>query len=174
MRQLTLKGFLKPYLQYLSGEQTLSVSKLVEKLNSEPRLVHPLMLWAVLNGQASRLMTLLEDRDELKQELCVFIDLAQQGSLEKGLEANAKGISEGTLKVWNSYRARRDAPLRDEKLKQAAHGRALALEKTAGVSRYRMAKDLKLNSGNLHAFLAFGDVSKMSLDKAYQLIEYLQ
>ena len=43
-----------------------------------------------------------------------------------------------------------------------------------GVSRYRTAKDLWLNRGILHAFLAQGNPSKLSLTRAFDLLEYLE
>lgn len=50
----------------------------------------------------------------------------------------------------------------------------LALEAAKGVSRYRMAKDLGLNPGNLHAFLAQGNPSKLSLDRVFELVSYVE
>ena len=47
------------------------------------------------------------------------------------------------------------------------------MEATKGVTRYRMAKDLGLNPGNLHAFLSQGNVSKLALERAYELVDYL-
>ena len=76
--------------------------------------------------------------------------------------------------MWRSYVARRDAPARDARLKMAARDRVLALEAEKRVSRYRMAKDLGLNPGNLHAFLTQGVPSKLALDKAYGLVKYLE
>lgn len=174
MRQLTLKGFLKTYLKYLSGENTLSVALLGEKIQTEPRLAHPLMLWAVLSGQAEVLMTRLDNRVDLLHELKTLTCFKNCEELEVALEVGAEGISEGTQKVWNSYKVRRDASLRDERLKRAAREQVLVLEQAVGVTRYRLSKDLRLNPGNLHAFLTFGDVRKLSLDKTYQLLEYLR
>jgi hypothetical protein len=55
-----------------------------------------------------------------------------------------------------------------------ARARVLALASQKGVSRYRLAKDLGLNPGNLHSFLAHGDPRKLSLDKAVALVKYLE
>jgi transposase-like protein len=77
-------------------------------------------------------------------------------------------------KLWRSFVARRDAHRRDADLKSEARQRALALAHEKGVSRYRMARDLGLNDGNLHAFLAQGNVRKLSLERALALVRYLQ
>lgn len=42
------------------------------------------------------------------------------------------------------------------------------------LSRYRMARDLGLNDGNLHAFLAQGKPNALSLKRAFDLVEYLE
>jgi len=52
--------------------------------------------------------------------------------------------------------------------------RILALESRKGVTRYRMAKDLGLNPGNLHAYLSQGNPTKLSLDRVAALVEYLE
>ena len=77
-------------------------------------------------------------------------------------------------KVWRSYVARRDAQGRDAELKLEARKRVLALESKKHVTRYRMAKDLGLNPGNLHAFLAQGNPNKLSLNRVVDLVEYLE
>lgn len=100
---------------------------------------------------------------------------AQQNRLETSLATGEDArLRPEYLKTWLSFVARRDAHLRDERLKQVARKRALTLEATRRVTRYRMAKDLGLNPGNLHAFLAQGNVSKLSLEHAYELVDYLE
>jgi hypothetical protein len=174
MRQLTFKGFLEPYVKHLAGRQTLALSQLAALTRSEPRLAEPLLLFAVTTGRASRLSSLLEGRGALERELATLVSLEQQGRLESALATEDRRLRPEYSKVWRSFVVRRDAYARDEQLKLEARKRALALEKAKGVSRYRMAKDLGLNQGNLHAFLSQGNPSKLSLDRAYELVEYLE
>ncbi|MDZ4168204.1 MAG: hypothetical protein U1E26_00920 [Coriobacteriia bacterium] len=174
MRPLTFKGFLEAYVGHLSGRRTTSLAQLAPLLDSNKRLREPLVLWAVKNETSERLSTLLADDERVQAELRLLTCLEQEGRLEESLSREDSDLRPEYLKVWQSYVARRDAHARDERLKLAARKRALALETTRHVSRYRMAKDLGLNQGNLHAFLSQGNPSKLSLQRAYELVDYLE
>jgi len=174
MRQLTFSGFLEPYVRYLSGEDTLAQPRLVALLPAEPRLVEPLLLWATVTGRYVRLARLLVDDHRLVADLRLLVSLSEEGRLEEALASEDPQLRPEYAKAWRSYVARRDAPARDARLKLEARERILALEAERSVSRYRMAKDLGLNPGNLHAFLSQGDPGKLRLEKAYRLVEYLE
>jgi hypothetical protein len=174
VRRLTFRGYLESYVQLLAGQSTLALPRLAALTHSEPRLTEPLVLWAVETGHASRLSRLLKAPDDLERELATLVSLEQQGTLESALAAEDPRLRPEYTKVWRSYVARRDAHTRDAQLKLEARKRALALETSKGVSRYRMAKDLGLNPGNLHAFLAQGNATKLSLDRAFELVRYLE
>jgi len=94
--------------------------------------------------------------------------------LESALAAEDPSLRPEYSKVWRSYVARRDAPSRDRELRLEARKRILVLESEKDVTRYRMAKDLGLNHGNLHAFLSQGDPTKLSLERVVGLVEYLE
>ena len=52
MRELTLKGYLAKYVRALSGENTLNIRALAkEAVNDDPRLMVPLLLYAVYHGK---------------------------------------------------------------------------------------------------------------------------
>ena len=174
MRRLTFNGYLESYVRRLSGKDTTALAHLVPVADAEPRLVEPLLLWATKSGQAARLSKRLDGRADLQRELEVLVSLEGCGRLEAALANEDKRLRREYFKVWRSYLVRRDAPSRDAQLKLEARKRVLALESTKHVSRYRMAKDLGLNPGNLHAFLAQGNASKLSLDRAYRLVDYLE
>lgn len=174
MRALTFAGYLKSYVPYLAGTNSLAISCLLKRTTSEPRVTEPLLLMATVTGRSSELARRLQDTPELLNELQLLERLMQAGELETALETENPRLREEYTKAWRSYVVRRDAPQRDARLKQLARERALALEATRKVTRYRMAKDLGLNPGNLHAFLTQGKVDKLSLDRAYGLVEYLE
>jgi len=174
MRQLTFSGFLESYVEYLSGEGTRALPRFVALLPAEPRLVEPLLLWATVTDRSERLARLLAEDQSLLAELRLLVSLAEEGCLEEALASGDPRLRPEYAKAWRSYAVRRDAPARDARLKLRARERVLALEEEKGVSRYRMAKDLGLNPGNLHAFLSQGDPGKLGLEKAYRLVEYLE
>ncbi|MHB1136468.1 MAG: hypothetical protein ACYCXR_09320 [Coriobacteriia bacterium] len=174
MRRLTFEGYLGSYVRQLAGQNTSSLSSLVRRAQTEPRLVEPLLLWAVVSGRADRLSRLLDGQLDRERDLKTLVALWEEGRLESELATNGPSLKSEFTKVWRSYVVRRDAPTRDAELKLEARKRVLALEAAKGMTRYRMAKDLGLNPGNLHAFLAQGNVSKVSLNRAYELVDYLE
>lgn len=174
MRQLTFAGYLKSYVRYLADTESLELSRLWNRVGSHPRVTEPLLLLAAVSGRSSALETQVPAESPLLDELRLLDQLGTAGELESALAHEDPRLRPEYLKVWRSYVVRRDANLRDSDLKQRARERVLQLEAERHVTRYRMAKDLGLNPGNLHAFLAQGNVSKLSLDHAYQLLEYLK
>lgn len=173
MRQLTLKGYLDSYVPYLAGEETHALPRLARRLQVEPRLVAPLLLWAAVSGRGDRLSRLLES-EEQRGELEALMSLHSDSLLEPALAEEDPRLRPEYAKVWRSFVARRDGNRRDAELKLEARERVLALAREKGVSRYRMARDLNLNHGNLHAFLAQGKASALSLERAFELVEYLE
>lgn len=174
MRRLTFGGFLDANVRHLSGEDTLALRRLTPLLPAEPRLAEPLLLWATVTGRSERLARQLGGNEELLSELRQLVSLSEAGRLEEALASEDSRLRPEYSKAWRSYVVRRDAPARDARLKLEARERILALEAEKGVSRYRMAKDLGLNPGNLHAFLSQGDPKKLALEKAYRLVDYLE
>lgn len=173
MRRLTFKGFLESYVKHLAAEETVDLTRLASLLPREPRLAEPLVLWAAVTGRGARLAELLGERP-LASEARAVERLAEKGLLEKALSAASPDLRPEYAKAWRSYVSRRDAPSRDARLKLEARQRVLSLETEKNVTRYRMAKDLGLNPGNLYAFLVQGDARRLSLDKALRLVRYLE
>jgi len=174
MRTLSFPGYLESYVLRLSGGKTLAVKELAAMAAKEPRLVEPLLLWAVETGRSPNLCRLLEDGSRMARELGTLESLKRQQTLELALTSVDSPLGPEYRKVWHSYLVRANAPKRDAQLKLEARRRVLELEATKSVSRYRMAKDLGLNPGNLHAYLAQGNASKLSLDRALSLVDYLE
>lgn len=174
MRPLTFFGYLRTYVPRLADMDSQALSKLAERLSQRPRATEPLLLLAVVSGRTEETQTLLSTKPRLLAELELLTRLEMAGDLEGALEREDPRLRPEYHKVWRGYVVRRDAGRRDADLKLEARRRVLQLEKSKSVTRYRMAKDLGLNQGNLYAFLAQGNVSKLSLERAYQLVEYLE
>ena len=86
------------------------------------------------------------------------------------LEKQSPELPEGYLKVWRSYCSVRDAVLADNDTKELIHRRVLELQQK--LTNYRLYTDLKLNPGNVNAWLKHNDSSKMSLDCARRIYKY--
>lgn len=174
MRRLTFAGYLKSYVPYLADSESLALPRIWECTAKHPRATEPLLLLAAVTGRSSALAAQVSPKPTLAAELVLLAELTETGQLESALADADPRLRPEYFKAWRSYVVRRDAHLRDADLKQLARQRALELEAKRSVTRYRVAKDLGLNPGNLHAFLSQGNVTKLSLDHAYELVEYLE
>ena len=88
------------------------------------------------------------------------------------LQNQSAELSEGYLKVWRSYCSVRDAALADNDTKELIHRRVVEIQQKKQLTNYRIYADLKLNPGNVNAWLKHNDSSKMSLDCARQIYKY--
>lgn len=174
MRPLTFGGYLEGYVAYLAGESTRDVKRLADLSRTNPRLRAPLVLWAVETDRAGRLARLVADQEPLARDLRTVVRLKAEDNLEWVLTHHGATLEAEYAKTWRSYVTRRDAVLRDASVKRTARMRALELEQHKKVTRYRLAKDLGLNPGNLHAFLAQGNVAKVSRANALRVVKYLE
>ena len=158
MRKLTFEGFLKQYVTELSGVQTASIHKLADCLQDNPRLKEPLYLHALAFDKVDLLL-----RYSNRYSLAQMLLLLENQSLE---------LPEGYLKVWRSYCSVRDAALADNDTKELIHRRVVEIQQKKHLTNYRIYADLKLNPGNVNAWLKHNDSSKMSLDCARQIYKY--
>ena len=171
MRKLTFKGFLKQYVAELSGVQTASVHKLADRMAENPRLKEPLFLYALAFNKVELLLRYTANSTIAAE----YEQLSNLYSLEQMLvllEKQSSELPEGYLKVWRSYCSVRDAALADNDTKELIHRRVLELQQKKKLTNYRLYKDLKLNPGNVNAWLKHNDSSKMSLDCARQIYKY--
>ena len=171
MRKLTFEGFLKQYVAELSGVQTASVHKLADRMAENPRLKEPLSLYALAFNKVELLLhyTVTSAVSAEYEQLSNLYSLEQMLLL---LEKQSPELPEGYLKVWRSYCSVRDAVLADNDTKELIHRRVLELQKEKKLTNYRLYTDLKLNPGNVNAWLKHNDSSKMSLDCARQIYKY--
>ena len=171
MRKLTFEGFLKQYVTELSGVQTASIHKLANCLHENPRLKEPLYLYALAFDKVNLLLRYTKGNDCFAEyeQLSNRYSLAQMLLL---LENQSLELPEGYLKVWRSYCSVRDAALADNDTKELIHRRVVEIQQKKHLTNYRIYADLKLNPGNVNAWLKHNDSSKMSLDCARQIYKY--
>lgn len=171
---LTFKGFLKGYCQELTGLKTTNIKKLLEaSLAESPRVAEPLFLMAVTMGKQEYLMRLAggtkwkDDYDAVS-----FALSQQQGSLEATLQRGE--LPTRYQSVWDAYRAKKEAVNNDRRVNGLMREKTLAALREAGMSCYRLCKDLGLNKGNVYAYLHKGDDTKVSRNTARAIMSYAQ
>ena len=174
MRELTFPGFLKTYVRALSLGKTGRFKVLAaEAATQNSRLREPLALLALFTGSAESLLKescgLAWHRDVA--ELFARYDTE---SMQVALLQKDPALPEEYKKVWSSFLAKKNRPKTDSHTKDRIRTRVLALQREYGVSNYRVYTDLKLNHGNLNAWLKHGSGEKVSLTTARQALAYLQ
>ena len=171
MRKLTFKGFLAAYVKELSYAGTVDLSVLAgEVTENNYRLRAPLLLYAATHGKAGLLRSKLMERENAEDLLSMLTRL-EGSDVEDLLEGGQ--LPEEYLKVWNSFKTRRDRPKNEEALKAAMREKIIRLQKDKNCSNYRLYKDLKLNPGNINCWLKNGDGSKVSYQTARKIISYV-
>ncbi|MBR5872399.1 MAG: transcriptional regulator [Oscillospiraceae bacterium] len=171
MRELTFLGFLTEYVRSLSKAGTASVFALAEEAsNDNPRLREPLLLYAFASGKKDLLLRAAK-RFSLEgfyePALTVLSENDINTVFEKGL------LPEGYKKVWRSYIAKKNSQYTDDITKELMRNKILRLQKQRGITNYRLYTDLKMNPGNLNAWLKHGFGNKISLDSAKKVLNYL-
>lgn len=171
MRKLTFKGFLSAYIKELSEAKTVNLAVLAAEVNAgNHRLAAPLLLYAVEHQKSEALRRQLAACGagaELKEQL----KLLEGMNLADLLQGNT--LPEEYRKVWNSFCVRRDAAAHEEELKSAMRRKILRLMQDKGCSKYRIYTDLKLNPGNINAWLKDGDNKKVSYRTAEKIVAYV-
>ena len=171
MRKLTFEGFLKQYVAELAGVQTASVHKLADCLNENPRLKEPLFLYTLTFDKVDLLLRYTATSAVAAE----YEQLSNRYSLEQMLlllEKQSPELPEGYRKVWRSYCSVRDAALADNDTKELIHRRVLELQQKKKLTNYRIYTDLRLNPGNVNAWLKHNYSSHMSLDCARPISQY--
>ena len=75
--------------------------------------------------------------------------------------------------VWRAYRGVKEKPAADRRANALMRKRTLEALKESGVTRYGLCRALRLNKGNVYAYLA-GDDSKVSRETARRIMEYAE
>ena len=172
MKRLTFKGFLRKYVRALSGMETNDLRRLAAEVSSNYRLVEPLVLFAMSVNRLGFLQRVAKDM-VLVKAVQLFLEIEDwEGMLHK-LENSDDSIPYEYHKVYNSYISVRDRSKAKNHTKELMHTRIKYLQKEKNVSTYRLYTDLGLNHGNVNAYIKYGDASKVSLEVAEKVLDYL-
>lgn len=173
MRELTFQGFLASYVKSLSLNDTLNIRVLAaEAAEKNPRLREPLVLYALLYQKEH----LLRRAMELQGVAWDGDGLLQHYDGNTVLEALQKEdlLPQEYVKVWKSYVARHDRFSTEEETKRLIGEKIAALRKERRISNYRIYTDLRLNPGNVNAWLKHGHSDKVSLETARNILRYVK
>ena len=172
MRILTFKGFLNQYVRTLSGMETNDIRRLASEIYQNYRLTEPLVLFAMSVNKMEYLKSITTN-PVLSKAIQIFPENIGWEDAVYKLENNDITIPYEFIKVYNSYKSVRDRNKAEKHTKGLLHMQIKYLQQEKNVSTYRIYTDLGLNHGNVNAYLKYGDISKVSLEVAEKVLEYL-
>lgn len=174
MRELTFRGFLTQYVKKLSAQDTNSLYKLAEEASRDnPRLREPLFLYALYTQKQDVLLQATKD----PVLHSVYYEMTEKYTTDLMTDALVSGsaaLPDEYHKVWRSYLSRKNRGQADDYTKELMRQKVKRLQEKHGVTNYRIYTDLKLNPGNLNAWLKHGDSDKVSLDTARRTLRYVE
>lgn len=170
MRELTFPGFVREYLQALAGGEGLNLRTLCfAAADKNPRLKEPLLLYALAYQKQDTLLRAAQ-KTRLYKEYKPLVE--KMGTRPPEQSLLEERWPEEYQKVWRSFQSRKNRFQTDNETKRMMRKRLVELQKQAGLSNYRIYTDLKLNPGNINAWLKHDDGSKVSLAVARQALQY--
>ena len=174
MRELTFKGFLTRYVRQLSFSDTNSIYKLSKEASSiNHRLREPLFLYALYSGKQTVLLQATKDQ-KLYAEYQEMILHYSTNTMTQHFEGKSPYLSAEYHKVWRSYQSQKNKSQSDDHTKELMRQKIRRLQDRYGISNYRIYTDLRLNPGNINAWLKHGATDKVSLDTARATLRYLE
>jgi len=173
MRRLTFAGYLRRYVRSLSGKETNSIFKLAKEAESNFRLREPLFLYALSVGKEDILSRAVKS-NTLSAKYIEMVEKYSWDKIQNALKENDKQLDINYHKAYQSFVSRRNMPQSNNDTKVLMHKKIKALQVRNNVSNYRLYTDLKLNPSNINAFLKHGEVRKVSIDVARNIISYLE
>lgn len=174
MRELTFKGFLAQYVKQLSKSNTNSLYKLAEEARQDnARLREPLLLLALYSGKQAVLLQATKDQN-LFAEYQRMVSQYSTDQMTQVFKDNASVLPDEYHKVWRSFQAQKNRGQSDNHTKELIRLKVKRLQEQCGVSNYRIYTDLKLNPGNVNAWLKHGVADKVSLDTARRILRYAE
>lgn len=162
MRKLSFNSYLEQYLKDISGDVSLSVSKLFKKAKKNYRIVDPLILYCALTDKRE----LFNKRSKNK-----YKELIDSLTIDNFLSDEYQNYN--FSKIWDSYQHRVNVMDYNNVIKSRIRVNILKTMQEKGITNYRVYTDLKLNPGNINAFLTNDDASKASLDLVKRIYNYV-
>lgn len=161
MRELTLKGYLERQMCELYGTKTKSLYKLSHSAENNARLKDTLSLYLRLYV-----------KNDLRNKLLKRFPSLYDSRLDDFDPNFNNGLSEYKT-IYENYLYQKNIKSNEEKVKELMYDRIIELKNKKNISTYRIYKDLKLNHGNVNAFIKNRDFSKVGLNTIRNILAYL-
>jgi hypothetical protein len=185
MRRLTFIGYLQSNVYELTSVKTTSIARMAE-LASEafPRVAESVFLLAATQEKLPELQSAIAKMQTTQEShSAMFPDtdydrlvrtFPTPAKLLAGLAHDDRRIPLRYRKVYRSYLSRTQRLETDRNASLLMRNRAVELMHKKGLSNYRVYTDLRLNPGNINAFLKNADPTKVSRATARRILSYVQ
>lgn len=160
MRELTFKGYLQQQLSVLSDCNSKSLYKFARLAEHNARLRDVLCLYLHFYVP-----------DKLSSQL--MKRFAYLKHLSATMPEQLTHSQSEYKTIYENYLNQKNAKKNEDKIKSVMHKRIVKLQAEKGISNYRIYKALDLNPGNVNAFLKYGDVSKVGLNTACEILGFV-
>ena len=173
MRELTLLGFLTQYVRKLSYGNTNNIYKLADEVNrGHYRLREPLVLYAMCSGKEALLLRAAK-HSALYEHGSKMFATYNKDNIELALQDDNRFLNSEYKKVWSSYQCAKNKLQSDNHTKELIRQKIKQIQQQKCISNYKIYTGLKLNKGNVNAWLKDGVQSKVSLNTARLILKYV-
>lgn len=165
MRKLTFKGYLEQQLCEMSGYKSKSLYKFAKSSADNARLKNVLCLY--LNNYTN------ENLKMKIQRKYPYISDECKRTADKNTAGFDDSLSEYRT-IYENYLYKRDLKSSENKIIMLMQKQINLIKQEKGISNYRIYKSLRLNPGNINAFLSNGDVTKVGLNTARAILSFVR
>ncbi len=168
---LTFLGFLRGYCRELTGLETDSLKKLCQAAAAnQPAAAEAVMAFAAAKGKERYLLSLAKGTRLEEEYSSVVSSLSRFKKAENWIQSDH--APDRYRKIWLAYQAKKGAAETDRRVILLMRGKTLEAMKAAGLTTYRICKELDLNLGNAYAYLGKADPAKVSRSTARKIMDY--
>lgn len=160
MRRLTYAGFLEKYICELSEIGTCSISKNIKIIPSNPRVLEPLALYAVITNASEKV---------IKKNAA----LLKECNIIKSCNGEYDRLPVAYQKVYKSYIYASSQKKRDDDTKKLMHKQICIMLNKKSISNYRLAKELSIDISNCNSFIKNCDCNRLSKVDVERMWRYL-
>ena len=169
----TLEGYVRAQLKAKTGIDTASLRRLVPLALSNPELIELVFVFAQLRNKKYHLMSLVWGTPLEREYRAALRVMSEEGSLEAFLQSKRTPVEYRRIYTDFLHHPTKEAAQKktDEKSIERLRQRTCKALEASGITRYRLCADLRLNAGNVYAYLA-GNTKKVSLETAQRICDY--
>lgn len=175
MRRPVFKRWIQKEAARLAGFSTFRLREIAAAMQgSGPRAKEPLLLYALEADRFEKLLELIW-RDDIREEYRTIADMLRDINLsEAAVSGNIpENLPREYAKHLTSFASEYHKPETQAESKRLRWEKSRQLQLQKGISAAYISQELGLNRGNVNAYLKHGDVNKVSLQNATNIMKLL-